>query len=52
MATIQIKAPDHPSEPLTVSADLLPPELLAELRRRGFITDVPDPEPPKRKGSK
>jgi len=45
--TIIIRSPDHPAAPLEVPSDLLPPDLLDELRRRGYIHEREEPKPSK-----
>jgi len=52
MADLTIQAPDHPAAPLVVPSDALTPELVAELKRRGYIREDPPPAPSKRKAEK
>jgi len=54
MDYVIIQAPDHPSDPLVVPRDQVAPELLAELKRCGYIREesaaVPRPASRRRKG--
>ena len=56
MDYVIIQAPDHPSDPLVVPRDQVAPELLAELKRCGYIREetaavVAPPVPRRRKGA-